>query len=141
MHPRRTRLRAFRAIDASKPPPDSPAQMFTRVLFLIALCFGLAAAPVRSLETCATVSGAPECHRCCADPNAACCAMSGRETAPTLPTKVAPTSSDAKQLVSPTLLLLGAAPLPALEPPALRRQHSARMPAQPLVFQTCIRLI
>jgi hypothetical protein len=114
---------------------------FARAIFLIAMCFGLAAAPVRAIASCTIVSAAPSCQSCCANPDAACCSDAGDSKAPALPATNTSASGDAKLLAAPVVHLLSVVPAPAVEPSSIHRQHLARIPAQPLIFKTCIRLI
>lgn len=115
--------------------------MFARLTFLLAICLGLAVAPVRPVLACESAPVANSCGHCCAAPGKSCCAVSSGP-AESLPVAPSSASSDAgKLLPAPTLYFLCLSPLPVAEQPAVHRQHAARLPVLPLLDRHCIRLI
>ena len=132
----------------STPPLTNPAQqprdglpMIPRLTLLLLLLLGLALGPVRGVAACEKTPGATACQACCADPAAACCAVSCGTLPETPPAQTAPAADDGKQLVSPTLTFLGFSPAPVMERPAVRKLLAARMPVVARLDLICVRLI
>ena len=114
--------------------------MTARFILTLAMLFGIVFVPVRPVAGCA-IAPLPACTHCCAADDVSCCAAS---TAPAPSSPLAPAGNageDGKQLVTPTFVFLCLSPIPATEPPAVRRQQAARLPALPLLELNCIRLI
>jgi hypothetical protein len=112
--------------------------MFVRLPLLLSLLLSLAFGPVRQVAACAD---ARVCASCCADREMVCCVVPGKSAPAETPASVAPQSADLKQLVSPSLVFLGLAPLPAMERPSVHQRQAARLPVPPRLEVTCIRLI
>ena len=115
--------------------------MSARFLFLLAMFFGIALAPVQPVLACAPKVAAQECGQCCAEPAHACCVTTNApgKALPALP--ATSHAEDGKQLAAPSLVVLCLSPTPAVECPSVQRQQATRLPARPLVDLHCIRLI
>ena len=113
--------------------------MFFRLLFLLTLCLGLATGPVRNVVNCNTLAVEMKCGGCCEEKTAGCCAK-GDAPADKTP-QLATTSVDLKQAVVPVLLCLGTQPSFIIPPASTQDRALARLPVQPRVNATCIRLI
>ena len=131
-------LRCGPPVDASDIAGLASAQMFARLLLLIAIAFGLVAGVANGRAGC--VVGAVEACHCCADPaGASCCDVPQGPLHQEPAAAVSPV--DAKQVPAPALILLGLQPQLAVEPPRIRRQLAARMPVAAILDRICVRLI
>jgi len=128
-------------IDGCRPATEWCWPMIPRLILLFVLLAGLALGPVRGSAVCRKMAVAGSCHACCADPAAACCAVACGEKPAPLPVPSAPTTDDGKQLVAPTLVVVGASPAFVLEQPAVHKRQAARRPAVPRLELICVRLI
>jgi hypothetical protein len=118
---------------------ESP-EMTARLLALFAMLLGLAFAPVKPVLGCA-VAATPSCESCCPAVGHSCCSEANTPARPAPLAPVGTASDDGKQLVAPALIFLCLSPTPDPEPPAVQRQHAARLPARPLLDLICIRLV
>lgn len=128
-------------IDGRAALTDIGAQMFPRLLLWLVMVIGLAVTPVSPALSCGDTTMAKHCNSCCADMETSCCTVSSSESEPVTPAKIAPSNTDLKTVPMPVLTLLCLQPLPPVEHPAVLRQSAARLPAQPVLDLTCIRLI
>jgi len=112
-----------------------------RLPILILLLLSLVLGPARFAVACAPAGTVHACHHCCGSPGRGCCANSGKSAPQESPASVAPQSQDAKQMVSPVLVLIGASLQPAVELGSTHQRQAARMPGRARLEVTCIRLI
>ena len=115
--------------------------MFPRLLLWFAIVVGLAVTPVSPALACSDAPVPQSCQHCCADSTTGCCDISSSSNVPVEPAKVAGHSTDLKTVSMPTLSVICLQPVSAPKHPALQRHLAARLPVQPLLNLTCIRLI
>lgn len=113
--------------------------MFSRLLLLLTLLLGLATGPVGRAGDCAAQVAGMKCERCCAVPDADCCAKGGAPAPKVL--QVATTSPDLKQAIAPVIVCLGLPPTMFPARVFARVQSPVLQPARSRVDVTCIRLI
>ena len=109
--------------------------MLLRLLLLLLLCSGLAAGPVCGAAACAET----ECGHCCADPSADCCAKGNAPVDEAPPAAIR--AVDVKQAVVPDLVCLGGLPKFVVPSASTQQRTPARLPVQPRLDVTCIRLV
>jgi hypothetical protein len=80
--------------------------MLHRILLLVLLLLGLAAAPVLPQIGCEQGRGMKQCGGCCPQNGPGCCAKSGTPAEP-MPPQTTAASLDLKQAVVPALIRLG----------------------------------
>jgi len=112
-----------------------------RLPILILLLLSLALGPARFAAACNSPATIHACHHCCASPDRSCCAASGNPAPQQYPVSVAPQSQEAKQMVSPQFVFIGASLQSAMELASMHKRQAARMPDRARIAVTCIRLI
>jgi len=112
-----------------------------RLPILILLLLSLALGPARITAPCNPAAKVHSCRHCCASPDRSCCAAPGKSAPQEFPASVAPQTQDARQVVSPVLVFIGASLQPAMELVSTHKRQAARTPRRARLTVTCIRLI